>query len=462
ISSSRAALGLARNRSKSLVPFNKFPDEIAAHILSFLDIDSNSDIRYDTVRLDNQSLSSLLNVSATSKRLRELAIGTPSLWTRIDLIVDQSKDTYLQHGRHFLSYSKQLPLRIRIAGDVDENDEDQKVAKCLTSLFALHANRIASLDFQVPLTCAWKVILGLFSDTSSCQIRELYVNDPDAFPEGLDEGFPEQFFGGDLDCFLRSLRIIGMRGFLIPFNTPAYRDLTVLKIMPFEFREPRPTLPALRGALAACPQLRSLALIECMFEISTGVPIDPVLLPNLEVLDLRVTSNDNELVALSCISSGSDTLTFSVSLDLGMFEDTMAKLQCFIEQSNVTRLCVDATLDSTDDLDWWFASPKTDFSAIQELALCSYLLEGSSFKRPFDASRFPSLHTLHLLGCGKLDARHCRQILGASVIHALWMDEPHTAIPELSEAIPSVGYRRYSTNISHGGGDLEWPLYIFE
>ncbi|KAG9118278.1 hypothetical protein FRC07_007287, partial [Ceratobasidium sp. 392] len=129
ISSARAALGIARNRSKSLVPFNKFPDEIAAHIPSFLSADNKFDIRYDTARPDNQSLSSLLNVSATSKRLRELAIGTPSLWTRIDLVVGQSKDTYLRHGRHFLSYSKQLPLRIRIAGDVDENDQDEKVAK---------------------------------------------------------------------------------------------------------------------------------------------------------------------------------------------------------------------------------------------------------------------------------------------------------------------------------------------
>ncbi|KAG9089587.1 hypothetical protein FS749_001222 [Ceratobasidium sp. UAMH 11750] len=446
---------MARNQSRSLVPFNKLPEELLAYILSLADTNYIFEDRHDPYP-DKQILSPLISISATSKHLRDIMTRTPSIWTNISLVVDETECSALHQGRSYLRYSGQLPLRVCIASSILGEEVE---APDLIDLLSPHAHRIVSLNLQVSLPVAWGIIVGLFSNKSSCPVQELYLNDPDGAPELLNDDFPDRFYEGDMDHFLRSLRVLGLRGFFVPFDTPAYHGLTVLKIMPFEFRTPHPTLLELRNALAACPQLYSLTLIECMFDISPEESIEPVYLPNLNMLDLRVTSNDDELVAIiSCVVPGSNTLAFSVSFDPDMSKDTMTKLRHFMERSKVTRLCVDASLDNTDDLNWLLAPPTGEISTIQELALCAYTFEGSSIKRPLDMHSFPSLHTLHLMGCKRLTMKKCRRILNASAIQLLQMDEPRKLVAKLSGIVPSVEYRRYFT-ICHGESDSEWPVY---
>ncbi|KAG8753949.1 hypothetical protein FRC12_011363 [Ceratobasidium sp. 428] len=465
MSNVRAALGTARNHSKSLVSFNKLPDEIIANILSLIGVDDPLDPRYDDLYPIEykQPLHPLLGIIASSKHLRHIAINTPSLWTYVELSVETLRDTYLEHVRRVLLYSQQLPLQVRIIGEIDDEEEkEEDVSNCLILLLGSHTHRIASLDFQIPLTCAWPVKLDLFTDISSCQIRELYTNDPDAYPEQIDDTFPDRLLDGDLDVFLQSLRVIGTRGFFIPLaTTPAYRDLTVLKVMPYEFKWSQPTLVQLRNALAACPKLCSLALIECNFGTESRAPIEPVLLPDLEILDLRSLENGNELVALmSCIDSGSSELAFSVSTDETISANATAKLRQFITKSNVTRLCLDATVDVTD-LDWLLALPKGKNLAIRELALCAYNFEGVEFDQPLRSGRFPSLHTLHLMECEGVDVRVCRQLLDASAIQVLRFDNPRTIVQEMFRVAPSVEHCRFSTSIAYREDNREWPVYVF-
>ncbi|KAG9118277.1 hypothetical protein FRC07_007286 [Ceratobasidium sp. 392] len=457
MSNARATLGTARNRSRSLVPFDKLPDEIIVYILSLASAD-RIDSQHDHDSSGTKQLHSPLPISiwATSRRLRNITINTPSLWTYVNLLVDEHRHTYLQHGQLFLLRSGQLPLHIRIAGGVA--DEDEKTLKLLTGLLTPHTHRIASLDFQVPLSCAWIVMTSLFSDTSSCQTRELCFNDSDS---NLGSGsLYDDLNDDDLDDFLESIQVLGMLGFFIPFESPAYYGLTVLKIMPFEFIVSGLKLLELRNALATCPELRSLALIDCQFETSPEAPVEPVFLPNLEVLDLRFYSDDSLTAMISMIHPGSKALAFSVSFEQFMSQAIMAGLRYFMEQSNVTRLCIEGDFNPTNDLGRLLVPPGGKVSAVQELAINCYNFEKLTVKQPFDAYRFPFLHTLHLMDCYGLDVHKCNQPLDASTIQVIKVDEPalEAGIPG---AVPSIEYSRYFT-ICNGEGECEWPLYLFD
>ncbi|KAG8727585.1 hypothetical protein FRC12_022391, partial [Ceratobasidium sp. 428] len=436
------------------------PDEVVVHILSYVNAnDSQVDLRYEHYSIDRKRPPfPLLSVLTTSKHLRHIAISTPSLWTFVCLFVEDLGDAHLQHIRRVLLYSQQLPLQVHVTGAV--NDEFV-IAKCLPRLLSSHAHRIASLNFQIPLACAWPVILDLFTNIPSCRIRELYINDPDAHLDRISDTFPDRLLENKLDTFLQSLQVIGIRGFFIPLVTPAYYGLTVLKVMPCDFGWSHPRLVELRDALAACPRLRSLALIECRFEVDSQSPIEPVLLPDLEVLDLRHSTRVGELVALmACINSGPNELAFSASLDEDMSEDTMARLRRFIRESNVTRLCLDLTETGVIDLNWQLVLPQGETLAIQELALCSYNLKAAPFNQTFSASRFPSLRTLHLMECEGLSAQNCRRILDASVIQVLRSDGHPSTVREIRKLVPSVEYCRFSSSISFGEGDCEWPVFV--
>ncbi|KAG8693936.1 hypothetical protein FRC09_010169, partial [Ceratobasidium sp. 395] len=283
MSSVCAAFTTALYRSRPLPSFDKLPDELAVHILSLVNADDPLDLRYEPYPVKcKKPVSPLLNIMTTNKRLRQLATNTPSLWTYVDVFIGDLGPRYA-YSRDALLNSQQLPLQVRVTGKIKEEEETEYCINSLTYLLNPHAHRIASLDFRVPLTCAWPVILNLFSGVPSCRVREFYINDLDAYPQQFDDEFPDRFFTGELNAFFQSLQVIGMRGFFIPFTTLAYHDLTVLKIMPFLFELSRPsTLVEIRNALAACPKLRSLAIIECYFEIDSEVSIEPALLLDLE------------------------------------------------------------------------------------------------------------------------------------------------------------------------------------
>ncbi|KAG8739830.1 hypothetical protein FRC12_016182 [Ceratobasidium sp. 428] len=459
------------HRSRSFAPFDRLPDELVVYILSFVNAGDPLDLRYEPYPADcQQAVSPLLNIMATNKRLRHLATETPSLWTYVDVFVEDLdfRPAYVQYLRGVLLKSQQLPLQVRITGRMfgeEEDEADEDIIKMiLTRLLGPHAHRITSFDLQIPLTFAWPVILDLFSNVqpAACQIREFYINDPEAYPEQFDNEFPDRFFAGDLNAFFQSLQVIGMRGFFIPFTAPAYRDLTVLKIMPYVFELSQPsTLVELRNALAACPKLRSLALIECHFvEIDSQMPIEPVFLPDLEVLDLRSARNVDEFLALmSCIDSGPNELALSVSADGDMYGDPMAELRRFIRQFNVTRLCLDATIDTTD-MDWLLTLPQGETLAIRELALCAYDFEEAELNQPLRASRFPSLRALHLMECENINIPVCRQLLDASTIQILRFDRPRVLAQEIFTIAPSVEHCRFSASVACGEDDCEWPVSV--
>ncbi|KAG8737175.1 hypothetical protein FRC10_008483 [Ceratobasidium sp. 414] len=462
IRGARTTLGRARNRSRTLVPLNKLPAEIIAHISALTDASSIIDPQYDGLYSDPLP-PPLLSLSVVNRHLRDILTSAPSAWSHLNLVIDKPQTTHLCYARSCLKYSRHLPLHVRIAGGITGQEGNPTN---LLRLLAPHAHRVVSLNLQVSLYWAGEVVRDLFSKSSSCQVRELYINNSTSDPEGRGSRWIlRHIFEGDLDGLLQPLEVLGIRGFYMPFNAPGYRGLTVLRLAPFglEHPTPPPTLLQLRDVLAACPELCTLTLMSCNFDTGPGAPIEPVFLPKLRVLDLRTTLGEELMAVISCITLGSNPLAFSVSLDPEMPEVGMTGLQQFIKQSKVTRLCIDAVpvyILKKSKLDWLLASPPDGFPSIQELALCSYEFEGSQIRQPLGADRFPSLWRLHFMGCRGLNPDICRQILEASAVRVVQRDQKHVAPrSDLSGIALPVGNRRYSALCS-GEGDLEWPLYV--
>ncbi|KAG8693737.1 hypothetical protein FRC08_008934, partial [Ceratobasidium sp. 394] len=317
IHDARMTLGRARNRSRTLVPFNKLPAEVIVHISALADAGSIIDPQYDVDYYDERPLPPVLSLSAVNRHLRDILTNAPSAWTHFNLVIDEPQTTNLCYARSCLKYSRQLPLYICIGGTTDEEGNPTNLLK----LLAPHAHRIVSLNLQASPYWAEEAIGGLFSKSSSCQVRELCVNASTDETRRTSPWILRLVTSGDLDGLLQPLEVLGILGFYMPLEAPVYHGLTVLRLAPFGLGRPTPcpTLLQLSSVLAACPELCTLALMSCDFD--TGLEaVEPVSLPKLRVLDLRTTLGEELMAIISCISLGSNPLAFSVSVDPDMPE----------------------------------------------------------------------------------------------------------------------------------------------
>ncbi|KAG9086132.1 hypothetical protein FS749_003886 [Ceratobasidium sp. UAMH 11750] len=328
-----------------------------------------------------------------------------------------------------------------------------RLAAGVIKLLAPHAHRIVLLDLHTIEDYAKEIVCGLFSNITSCQIKEFCLND---YIDGIPDGNPyRQFFDGRLAEFFRSSQIIAVGGPAFPLDTAVFHDLTALKLTIYNSAGFPPTLSQLRDVLAACPGLRALTIMYYWVQINPEVPVEPVLLPNLELLDLRKADTEELLGLVSCIIPGSSALnlTFGASVN-DMPEGGIITLQNFIKQSNVTKLLLDNSLSNDTHARQSFPRFTTKFPAVQELALAECDLQRLATERFLGA--FPSLHTLHLLHC-KSDPSSYRQLLDSSLVQVVYADE--SSYEKLFEVGSSARYRSYSS-VCQGEGYLEWPLDV--
>ncbi|KAG9085932.1 hypothetical protein FS749_004003 [Ceratobasidium sp. UAMH 11750] len=427
IRDTRSTLGTIRNQSRSLVPLGRLPNE-------------REDELYQP--------SPLVSVSVASKWLRSITKSAPSLWTHIDLAIGEPYEAAcLRRGRSYLRYSEQRPLYVHII-HTKHGFRDAGVI----NLLAPHAYRIALLDLQIDEFRAEGIVLKLFGNIASCQIKEFCLNDyteheePDPNPCG-------RFFDGRLAEFFRSLQVVSVYGPALSLDSAAFRGLTALKFIVNSAAGFPPPLAQLRDILVACPGLRALTIAFYWLQVDPEMPVEPVFLPQLELLDLRRENTDELLGLVSCIIPGSNALTFGASFN-DMPEGEITVLQNFIKQSNVTKLLLDSP--SLADIPTVQPFPRftTKFPAVQELALAEYDLQRLATERSLDT--FPSLHTLHLLHC-KPDPDSYHQLLDSSSVQVVYADE--SSYEKLSEVGSSVQYRSYFS-ACQGEGYLEWPLNL--
>ncbi|KAG8701982.1 hypothetical protein FRC09_005019 [Ceratobasidium sp. 395] len=455
----RAALGRMRNRSTSLVPITKLPAETILQILSLPDVDCilNHRSRHYIGSRKRYQPSPLTSVSATNKWFRDIAISTPSLWTHVDLAIGATyQEDCLRRGRAYVEHSGQSLLHVHIAQTDPMHD-----SKDIVKLMAPHAHRITSLHLQTAQYNTLNIILGLFSNIASCQIREFYLND--GYDEEPDANDYYRLFDGRLREFFRSLQIITVNGPDLSLDSAAFSGLTALKLSLYNTAMIHHTISEFRDVLAACPGLRVLSIPTYWFrtigpQTDPQVPIEPVSLPELELLDLRqMHSTDELLKLLFCIIPSSKPLTFSVSLK-DLDPDEISRLQDFVKQANVTRLLLEAYPHSGDeemDVDQSFPRFTTTFPAVRELAISNYDLRELATERALDA--FPFLHTLHLLDQSHSDQNSYPQLLDSSSVQVVYMDlSIYTNIPKVA---PLVRRRSYPA-LGTGEGYLEWPIKI--
>ncbi|KAG8767559.1 hypothetical protein FRC12_006175 [Ceratobasidium sp. 428] len=447
----RAVLGTVRNRSRSLVPLRKLPNEVVARILSFLGAEC---VINDTSEKRDLSLA-LTAVSMTSKWLRNTATSTSSLWTHFDILMDGlNQDAYMCHARSCLLYSGRQHLYIDIFDASCEYAKNR--SRRMIALLAPHAHRIISIGLHATLRLAKETLFDLFSDSTSPPTRELCLDGCDSSIDNSDADFYNRVSNGRLDEFLKLLQKVRIRGPFLPLQSAMYRGLTVLKLYVYKMVAAHPTIAEFTNVLAASPELRALVLVCLELDMSSNTLPEPVLVSNLELLDLREMATSELLGLLSCIITGSAELALSVMGDPNMLQDETARLHEFVNRSNVTRLLLQSPYSNRHP-------PKPPplllthvFPTVQELALCEYVLKPLVDIRPIDMSHFPSLHTLHLLQYRPTtDSLH--SVVHSSSIRVIYTDDIYCEL--LSEASPSVQYRSYST-IFEGDGDLEWPLML--
>ncbi|KAG8705748.1 hypothetical protein FRC09_002778 [Ceratobasidium sp. 395] len=443
-------LGKVRNQSRSLVSFNKLPAEIIVNILSLID---NTCIvkpyRPESATAEAPPFP-LAAVSIAGKSLRNTAISAPSLWTHVDLPIGWSCEAaYLCYARSCLRYSRQRPLYVHIADNKDEHKGYQGAD--IAALLAPHAHRIDSISFHTTSDLARGMLLELFGNTSSYRTKELCLNDGNV--TYYRRYTSPKLFDDRLARFLQHLKTVGIKGPVLSLESVAFRGLTCLKLSVRDSVKSPPTLVHLAHVLTACPELRALSLINYRFNTSSEVSIKPVLLPKLELLDLREITDTKDLFGLlSCIAPGSSTLALGVSAD-HLSEDETAKLLDFIIQSNVTRLHLENPYTLSYSIK---ATPLLTraIPALQELALCDYgSLDDLANKYPLHVDRFPSLHTLHFLRCVS-DSDNWRSLVAPSAIQAVYADSYHGPLPE---GVPLLKSRDYF-GVCEGEEDLEWPL----
>ncbi|KAG8679363.1 hypothetical protein FRC09_019015, partial [Ceratobasidium sp. 395] len=100
MSSVYAAFATVLHQLELFASFDRLPDELVVYILSFVNVDDPLDLRYEPYPAEcQQPIPPLLNIMATNKRLRHLATKTPSLWTFVDVFLEDLdfQDAYIQY-----------------------------------------------------------------------------------------------------------------------------------------------------------------------------------------------------------------------------------------------------------------------------------------------------------------------------------------------------------------------------
>ncbi|QRV76713.1 F-box-like domain protein [Ceratobasidium sp. AG-Ba] len=456
VQKARAVLGTIRNRSRSLAPLNMLPIETVYRILRYAGADCIND-REDPQSLRGCTPSPLQNLLITSKYFREVSIGRPSLWTHIDLALDNKLSRpYMRHAKSCLRYSAQLPLQIHIAENVNLNEKSpvEEVVK----LLARCMRHIISLDLRVSISLARSIILGLYRDkpVTHCQLNELFIVDRESDSRWRSPDFYEGFFGHSWNRLsLPNLVMLGIYAPYIPLSSSVYRGLTALKLAPHYTKHTplRPTLPELLGVLNACPDLRSLSLIGCEFQkLNRSDKIEPVRLSKLVILDVRKTFKEDLIQLLSCISTSSSELALSISFNPEMSETDTNTLSLFILQTNVTRLMLDATRYYGSGGVTWLLQ---ELPTVRDLAVSQYNLN-SPPRELFSGLRH--LQTLHLIWCpyrpeGLRPALECSSVELVGVNHQQWQ------FHKLVGSAPRLEWREYPIT-THRGVEFEWPVAL--
>ncbi|KDQ14471.1 hypothetical protein BOTBODRAFT_174668 [Botryobasidium botryosum FD-172 SS1] len=253
----QAALRIRRNRR---LPAYRLPNEILAIIFGFAVASSSN-------RLRPLSRKAPLNLSHVSKLWRDVALGTPRLWTNYDPV-------NARLAQIFIDRSQQAPLSIYMTSyndrtfefSDDEDPEERQARFPITREHVTQAHAVQLANFPdfihplIPHISRWGELH--LEGVKWAQLRR-FIRNPAPILSALYLGGTEKhdisaaqgvLFGGSTPL-LRDLRLQTNGP---PLDSPIYASLTTLMLEHIDYRHG--TIQKLLHILSACPALEILCL----------------------------------------------------------------------------------------------------------------------------------------------------------------------------------------------------------
>lgn len=429
--------------NKMAPSINLLPAEILTRIFS-------ESTCFCSPRIHHESAPSIIGpilLSSICRHWRQVALDHRSLWSHIDLVVNTMDEDGRYHPPDvWIERSKGAPLYVHVY--LPRPDTDDHEAQEEEESFMVH--RLA--DFLSPLTpriCSLTVSIPWPYESTLKMLTDLWVahGTPGhakvlkvrAHPELAELNVHSSTL---YKWFFESLEILHLRNAVLPWPKFAFGNLIELRI---EVREGEWSMTSseLAAILASCPRLQHLTLDHLLIETTSSSNPKPVLLSELQTLELggfdHIGVNSAVMLesVLSMINPSQNALSVSISLRYFSGPRTaLDALGSFINRSNVTTLRVygpEASMMSSQDP--YFASQLGPLPRVQTLVLDKWCfcdsLEVEQMYRPaktYENPRpinpelvlWPQLQNLYLHRC-RLERGHLRQLISLHSLQSLFM-----------------------------------------
>ncbi|KAG8787682.1 hypothetical protein FRC12_015359 [Ceratobasidium sp. 428] len=345
--STRALLTALRNRSTTLAPVNKLPQEILSYVF----------ILAKSYCVHDEDFGSH-DPAAVCSDWRRIAINTPNLWAHIDI----GPGTPERLTKLLLNRTKDYPIYIH-AHELDANPSDNESspedeAKMAVDLLEPHIHRARGFvlksqrDSRSFTSAMLKMWLSYGSSTSS---KYLLVSRPTAsmmrvhIKKSRSKRPTDRSKSENAEDVLSSLKVLHLQGVTISYDSKAYRGLTDLRL---DFSNNlRDSIPVFHFAniLSSSPDLSILKLggIDITDTEGWSSP-GPIHLGSLKVLKLFGMRSDSLRLVLSLI--GLPDSPVELSLSFMEYSDMYDELVAFFRGACITtlHLCHEETYNSPE------------------------------------------------------------------------------------------------------------------
>lgn len=330
---SKTAISQSRNSFNCVVPINGLSSETLAHIFGL--VLGMQDCPTEDKTMDFPKYPDLL--SHVCSRWREVALGSRTLWSHIDLAPCHSfHQGLLARAEVYATRAGNLPLSLHVITLDYEFDYDDDIRDTLEEFLASVATRVRSLeivpgeastveesviDVDIVESCLVNCVPGTLtrlaiSNRTYKLLGFLQADDATSdipnhlwwMPLGIPPELLEDIFGA-----VTSLRLYGLYPY---WTSQAYRGLVELRLT--SRRAPGITIPESQfvNILSSSPKLR---VLDFELSVTDSLPLDasvtPVHLDELEVLGVNTMSNDQLEVVLRWLAPGSVPLDLLIVVD---------------------------------------------------------------------------------------------------------------------------------------------------
>ncbi|KAG8771984.1 hypothetical protein FRC12_003307 [Ceratobasidium sp. 428] len=311
LTASRAVINSTRNMSPVFVPISILPPELFSRIFTFAIASTYQPLGY-------YGRDPLLAISVVSTRWRQLATGTRSLWSHINLLTPSStisSSDRIAAARLWLERSQGTPLHLYI--DLSYPMVNQHYLSQLFCELRPHITYLSSLVFPGTVKETVGPFLKFLSDHGvSGSLKSLMIDSNRFGEDQARQSWPTTYLRGLVDLQLSNLP-----------------------------RSISPTFQELYTTLSGSPTLSTLRLRD--MDIPPG-QAPAISLPELRLLDITGLNRLSLFGLLNMLSLGGLELDFRFSLKGLTDRDTTDVILPFCRRSNIASLYLFNTNEGLD------------------------------------------------------------------------------------------------------------------